>query len=279
LCSGVHLHITLRKRWKEGIMAGSIKERLLDLQAPSQRIIAAQDYDSWDEAIAGLQDYGELIGAAKTNSLADLVGVPEVTETTRRYNLIPFIDYKLHDIDETMRKRARNLTLQGAGIITLHALADLNAMEAATQGVEEALSANPALERPLLLAVTVLTSHKEDRCVELFGHGRQVMVKRLAHMAVDVGIGGLVCSPQEAEMVSNDRQTQDMILVLPAIRPAYAVKPDEQATATTPKVAIEAGGDLLVVGRPLTEAGSYGLTGREAVEIIASEVAEAQGRK
>ncbi len=260
-------------------MAESVREQLLNFETPSQRIIAAQDYDTWDEALEGLQGYGELIGADKLNSLADLVGVPEATETVNRYGLIPFIDYKLHDIDETMRKRARNLTRNGAGIITLHALADVKAMEAAVKGVEEALEADSSLNRPLLLAVTVLTSHNEMRTQELFGHGRQGMVKKLAHMAVDAGIEGLVCSPQEAEMVRKDPKTESMVLVLPAIRPRYAVKPDEQATATTPRVAIEAGGDLLVVGRPLTEAASYGLTGREAVEIIASEISKAQGRK
>jgi len=123
--------------------------------------------------------------------------------------------------------------------------------------------------------VTVLTTFKEDECIELFGAGRKATVKKLAHMAVDSGVDGLVCSPREAEMLRNNRKTEDAVIVLPAVRPGYAINPDDQVNATTPRMAREAGGDLLVVGRPLTDAHEYGLTRTEALNIIVDEVSEA----
>ncbi|HSW37790.1 MAG TPA: orotidine-5'-phosphate decarboxylase [Candidatus Saccharimonadales bacterium] len=255
--------------------AVSVKQQIQNIRQPERRIVAALDYDTTAAARHGLYQYGARMGSGKVNSLADLVGVPQAIKTIRRYNQLPFVDYKLHDIPETMRKRARNLTLKGAAILTVHALAGKAGMEAADQGINEAQAELPELLRPLVLAVTVLTSHDEMVTEELFGHDRRWMVRDLAHMAVDSGIDGLVCSPREADKIRHDPKTEKMVLIVPAIRPSYVFIPDDQSNPTTPKMAIEAGADMVIVGRPLTEAASYGLTGLEAFEAIAHEIGEA----
>ena len=142
-------------------------------------------------------------------------------------------------------------------------------MKLAVEGVDEALQKKPKLARPLLLGVTVLTGDNE------LGANRSLEVRELAHKAVDAGFKGLVCSPIDAEMIRNDRFTKKMIVVTPGIRPAYAIRPDEQrANAATPRQAIEAGAHLIVVGRPIIEAQEYGLTELQAFNIISEEVTE-----
>ncbi|HSX46688.1 MAG TPA: orotidine 5'-phosphate decarboxylase / HUMPS family protein, partial [Patescibacteria group bacterium] len=107
-----------------------------------------------------------------------------------------------------------------------------------------------------------------ETCTSIYGASRMTKVRDFAYHAVDAGLDGLVCSPHEAEMLKNDPRTAHMLLVIPAIRPPYAINPDEQNIAATPHVAMDAGADLLVIGRPITEAASYGLTGGEAVDLI-----------
>jgi orotidine-5'-phosphate decarboxylase len=256
-------------------MPVSVREQLLQAAAddPGRRIMAAFDNDTEAALRQNLDEFGDQIGAGKFNSMADTLGVENTAGMMNPYSFT-FIDYKLHDIDETMRKRARNLALGGANIITLHALADVEPMKQAKTGLDEAVADDPTLERPMLLAITVLTSHKEDRCISLFGEGRLNMVKKLALMAVDAGIEGLVCSPEEVEMIKSDRRTEDLVVVTPAIRPSWAVKRDEQETAETPRIALEAGADFLVIGRPLIESRTYNMTGSEAFESITDEIRE-----
>ncbi len=251
---------------------------LEEINAPQDRIIGAFDQDSWAEARAGMAEYGSYIGLGKTNSLCDELGVPATVKELAKFNLLSMIDLKVYDIDDTNRRRTRVATSAGASMVTLHASNSTKALKDAVKGVEEAMALDSTLAKPWLLGVTVLTSIRDDgeeTCESIFGGDRMTKVRQFAHKAADAGFDGVVCSPQEAEMVRDDKYTEHMKLVLPAIRPVYAVKPDEQATATTPKIAIEAGGDFLVVGRPLIKSYDYHLTGIEAAQIIAQEIAEA----
>lgn len=241
---------------------------------PHERIIAALDYDTWEEAEESLGEYADVIGLAKVNSVADRIGMDAVIGRADALGALVMADYKLHDIADTMRRRSRELAAAGAAIITVHVSAGLDGLEAARAGVEEARDA-PYSRQPWLVGVTVLTSLDDDQSAEIFGMDREDQVMRFAHMAAEAGLDGLVCSPQEAGQVKDNLYTSHLKLVVPAIRPAYAIKPDEQVTAATPKQAIQAGADLLVIGRPLTQAAAYGLSGRQAAEAIAQEIAEA----
>lgn len=255
-------------------MSATIREQIQEITEPKERIVAALDYDDWPTAAQEMRKFGLSVGWGKVNSLADIGGPDHASYMIRSHGMKPMVDYKLHDIDETMRRRARNITLGGAAIITVHALADANGMAAAVKGIDEALEVNPSLARPALLAVTVLTSHQETRCELLFDAGRQAKVKQLSHIAMDVGLDGLVCAAAEAANLRNDSITKGAVIVVPAIRPEYATLVDEQfESRATPRQAREAGADLVVVGRPITQAGLYGLTTLDAIDFIAKDLA------
>lgn len=249
-------------------------QSLHEIEAPHERIIAALDYDTWEEAEDNLAEYADMIGLAKVNSIADRMGMDAVVDRAGSLGVLVMADYKLNDIADTMRRRAYELAASGVGMITVHASAGIEGMRSAVAGVMQA-EAEPYYRRPWVVGVSVLTSLSDEQSTRIFGDDRAHKVTDFAHMAAEAGMDGLVCSPQEAQSVKSNIYTEHLKLVIPAIRPSYAVNPDEQVTAATPRMAIQSGADMLVVGRPLTQAGTYGMTGRQAAEIIAQEIKEA----
>lgn len=253
---------------------------LAEINLPKHRIVGSFDQDEWAVAEYCLQEIGDSIGLAKFSSLADQIGVPQVIQRAAELGTLSMLDYKIHDIDKTNFKRARDQVLAGASIITAHGSNSPEALQDIVNGVNEAMIKRPELERPWVLGVTVLTSitDKGEVCTSIYGANRKAKVRQFARQAAAAGFDGIVCSPGEAEMIKNDPLTAHLRVVLPAIRPEYATKDDEQrANAMTPKRAMEAGGDLLIVGRPLTDAPEYGLTYTEAAHIIAEGIKEGLG--
>lgn len=245
------------------------------LESPSQqshRIIPAQDQDSWSEAQSRLTEYGSDIVIAKVGSLADNGGSDAAVGRQAHLGKLTMLDWKFNDIDDTMRRRTRNAALAGASIITVHASLPETALIKAVEGIDEALISRHDLERPWLVGVTVLTSIEEMECVSIFGDNRAAKVRQFSHLAAGVGLDGVVCSVFEAEDVKRNSATQNLKVIAGAIRPSYAIEADEQATVANPTQAIQAGVDLLVVGRPLIRAEQYGLTTRQALDHIADEI-------
>ncbi len=166
-----------------------------------------------------------------------------------------FLDLKLHDIPNTVAGAVRAVLPCGAAMLTLHAAGGGAMIEAARRAAEEA----PA--RPLLLAVTVLTSLDAEalHATGVAGGPRQ-QVLRLARLALAAGADGLVCSAHEVAML-RDVLGAGPVLVVPGIRPAGAAAGD-QARTMTPGEAMAAGADWLVVGRPITGAVDPGAAAR-----------------
>lgn len=154
-----------------------------------------------------------------------------------------FFDLKLLDIDNTVEKGVAAIAATGAQMLTVHAYP--KAMRAARKAAQ-----GGAL---CVLGVTVLTS-MDDADVAEAGYGRDAagLVSLRAEQARAAGIGGIVCSPNEAEMV-RAIVGKDMAVVTPGVRPAGADKGD-QKRVMTPALALEAGASHLVVGRPITAA-------------------------
>lgn len=178
-----------------------------------------------------------------------------------------FLDLKLHDIPNTVAGAMRGVAKLAPRLTTIHASGGFAMMQAAADAAREgATKANrPATK---VLAVTVLTSLDQPAMAEV-GFGGSVLdqVKRLAELAQKAGVDGLVCSPHEVAHV-RDVVGPDMTLVVPGIRPAWAEAGD-QKRFMTPKEALQAGADLLVIGRPITGAASPA----EAARRIAQELA------
>lgn len=156
-----------------------------------------------------------------------------------------FLDLKLHDIPNTVAGAVRSALDLDPLLLTLHASGGPAMLRAAVEA--------RGSQRTKLLAVTVLTSLDDSDLAATGQSGpTAVQVQRLALLAKSAGIDGVVCSPQEVAIL---RQAcgKDFLLVVPGIRPAGAAIGD-QKRVQTPRDAIEAGADYLVVGRPITEA-------------------------
>ena len=159
-----------------------------------------------------------------------------------------FLDLKLHDIPNTVAGAVRAVLPLAPRFLTLHAAGGAAMIEAARR---EAELAGPS--RPLLLAVTVLTSLDAASLAETgIAGGPTQQVLRLARLALAAGADGLVCSPKEVAVL-RDALGDGPALVVPGIRPEGADRGD-QARTMTPREAVAAGADWIVVGRPITAA-------------------------
>jgi orotidine-5'-phosphate decarboxylase len=173
-----------------------------------------------------------------------------------------FLDLKLHDIPNTVAGAVRALLPLNVAMLTLHASGGA-AMIAAARAAAEA--AGP--HRPLILAVTVLTSLDEAALARTGvegGVGGQVL--RLARLALESGADGLVCSAHELAALRESFGTKPL-LVVPGIRPAGAALGD-QARVMTPEQAVQGGADYIVVGRPITASADPGAAAAEIAAAI-----------
>jgi orotidine-5'-phosphate decarboxylase len=179
-----------------------------------------------------------------------------------------FLDLKLHDIPNTVSRAAAAAVATGAAIVNCHASGGRDMMRAFGDG-GRAAAAKAGRRGPKLIAVTVLTSLDAPSlaAVGLAGTPREAAV-RLAALAQESGLDGVVCSPEEIAAI-RAACGQDFLLVVPGVRPAGAAAGDQKRVAT-PAEAIRAGADLLVVGRPITGAPDPAAAARAVVTEIAS---------
>jgi orotidine-5'-phosphate decarboxylase len=189
-----------------------------------------------------------------------------VTELRQRGYRI-FLDLKLHDIPNTVAAGVNSVAHLGAELLTLHASGGATMLRAAAKAAEE----NPSLR---LLAVTVLTSMDAAELNAIgVSDSPAGQVPRLARLAWNSGIRGMVCSAEEVGALRKDLGPE-VFLVVPGIRPAGAAT-DDQKRIATPQDAIAAGASMLVVGRPITKAPDPA----EAAKAILSEIAQATPAK
>ena len=160
-----------------------------------------------------------------------------------------FLDLKLHDIPNTVRKAMKVLSELDVDMTNVHAAGTVAMMKAAVEGLTR-----PDGTRPLLIAVTQLTSTSEEAMQDelLIGAGINETIVKYARNAKEAGLDGVVCSPLEAGMVKAACGSAFMA-VTPGIRFADAAA-DDQVRITTPARAREIGSDYIVVGRPITAA-------------------------
>ncbi len=171
-----------------------------------------------------------------------------VREIKKRGHKI-FLDLKLHDIPNTVKKAMSVLSKLDVDMTNLHAAGTVSMMEAAIEGLTR-----PDGTRPLLIAVTQLTSTSEERMKSdlLINEPMDKVVMHYAACAKTAGLDGIVCSPLEAGKV-HDRCGKDFITVTPGVRFADGDKGD-QVRVMTPAEARRIGSDYIVVGRPITAA-------------------------
>lgn len=231
----------------------------------SSRIVVALDYPTAHE-MWGLVDRIEP-GACRVKVGKELFtrAGPQVVEQLAERGFDVFLDLKFHDIPNTVERACAAAADLGVWMVNVHALGGRRMIEAARQGVEG------RARRPLLIAVTVLTSMAEADLHEVGLQGSPAdNVLRLADVAVRAGADGVVCSPQEVAGL-RARHGAEFCLVTPGIRPA-GVATGDQRRIMTPLDAVRAGSDYLVIGRPITAAADP-MTALAAIE---AELATAQ---
>lgn len=170
---------------------------------------------------------------------------PALVESLQRLGFGVFLDLKFHDIPNTVAQACRAAAELGVWMVNVHALGGRRMMLAAREALDQ------SAQRPLLTAVTVLTSHSPQELAEVGLTGApEGNVLRLARLAREAGLDGVVCSAVEAPALRASCGSQ-FLLVTPGIRPAGS-DPDDQRRVVTPADAIARGASYLVVGRPIT---------------------------
>jgi orotidine-5'-phosphate decarboxylase len=219
---------------------------------PADRIIVALDGMAPQQALHWAASVPELRWVKVGLELFVAAG-PAVVQQLRDQGKHVFLDLKFHDIPATMAGACRSAARCGAELITVHACAGAEALQAAQLAAQQAASA-ASLPPPMLLAVTVLTSWNPARFASDLAIEEPVAayVPRLAQLAAQAGIGGCVCSPLEVAAL-RAAHPEPFALVTPGIRPVGAALGDQQRVMT-PAQAMAAGASRLVIGRPITAA-------------------------
>lgn len=215
--------------------------------AVQRRVIVALDYPEPGQALRMAERLNPGACRLKVGKELFTRGGPALVEQLMTRNFSVFLDLKFHDIPNTVAAACKAAAALGVWMVNVHAQGGRRMMEAARESL--AGFQHP----PLLIGVTVLTSMGAEELRET-GHLEPplMLVQRLARLAHDCGLDGVVCSAQEAAML-RAAHGPGFALVTPGIRPAGAGSDDQQRVMTPPE-AIAAGADYLVVGRPITAA-------------------------
>jgi orotidine-5'-phosphate decarboxylase len=188
---------------------------------------------------------------------------PAAVKAVQRYGGEVFLDLKYHDIPNTVAKAMLEAARLGVQLTNLHALGGAEMMETAAAAVRKEFGD----ERPRLLAVTILTSSTAETLRDVgIEHPVQDMVVRLAKLAREAGMDGVVASPLEIEPI-RAACGADFLIVTPGVRPTFA-SADDQKRIMTPAEAVAAGADYLVIGRPIAKAADPAA----AADMIADEI-------
>lgn len=231
------------------------RDRLLaELRAlpAASRIITALDVPGRDEARDLAGRLGPAGGFVKVGLELFSAAGPAVVGDLKSAGREVFLDLKYHDIPNTVASAARIAARLGASLCTMHAQNGRAAMTAAAEALAQADPDPGTGRRPALLAVTILTSLSEEQLAEASpsDDSLQDRVERLASLAWECGCDGLVCSAADLPRLRAVVGPGPLI-VTPGIRPAGADAGDQHRVAT-PRQAVDAGADFLVIGRPIT---------------------------
>jgi orotidine-5'-phosphate decarboxylase len=214
----------------------------------AKKIIVALDVDTEEDALRIVEQLPESEVFKVGLKLFTAKG-PSLFEKLQGQNKKVFLDLKLHDIPNTVAGAVRMGTCHGVYMMTLHTSGGIEMMErAANAAAEEATKLGT--QRPLLVGVTVLTSLKAEHLRTLgIESDTEEQVLRLAALAQEAGLDGVVCSPLEIELIKEECGLE-FLVVAPGIRPAWAATND-QKRILTPSQAIRLGADYIVIGRPI----------------------------
>lgn len=226
------------------------------------RIIVALDVASLEEVRPLVEGLAPYVGGFKIGTeLTTGVGAPQAVELVHSSGGQVFLDLKIHDIPNTAGRTAKAAAALAVKTLNVHASAGIEAMMAVV--------ANKG--NSLVLAVTVLTSLDDDTTQLIYGGSSRAKVLQLARDACLAGVDGVICSPQELELLSTHLELSGLKKVTPGVRPEWAAVGDQKRVAT-PGEAIKKGATDLVIGRPITTPPAEIGSPTDAAKIIADEI-------
>ena len=220
--------------------------------AQGPRVIVALDFADPARAMALVDRLDPRACALKVGKEMFLAAGPEPVRRMVERGFRVFLDLKFHDIPNTVAQACAVATRLGVWMLNVHATGGRAMLVAARESVART-AAERSTPRPILLAVTVLTSLGADDMAEIgFAEAPQGLALRLARLSADCGLDGVVCSAVEAPALRRALGA-GFKLVTPGIRPVGTAAGD-QSRIVTPEAAIANGADYLVIGRPITQA-------------------------
>ncbi|MEM8594632.1 MAG: orotidine-5'-phosphate decarboxylase [Pseudomonadota bacterium] len=209
-----------------------------------RKIIVALDYSDIQDAIEMASKLSPSLCRLKVGKELFTSGGPKLVEMLQKQNYDVFLDLKFHDIPNTTAKAVTAAGSLGVWMVNVHASGGERMLTAAMEALQS------FKERPMLTAVTVLTSLSEEQLPAVGVHQSvEQQVLTLATLTQQSGLDGVVCSAVEAKML-REAMGPKFCLVTPGIRPAGAAQ-DDQVRIVTPTQAVEWGSDYLVMGRPI----------------------------
>ncbi len=216
-------------------------------------IVVALDVDTAAEALSLVERLRGTVGMFKVGKQLFTAAGPDIVRRIIGLGEQVFLDLKYHDIPNTVAKAGVEAARLGVSIFNVHAMGGSKMMRATVEAVAEATE-REGFATPLILGVTVLTSHTQESLSEI-GIERKLedQVVALAQLCEASGINGVVASPQEIVPIRKAVDNPGFVILTPGVRPAGAALND-QSRVMTPGEAIQAGANFLVVGRPITAA-------------------------
>ncbi|USR78778.1 orotidine-5'-phosphate decarboxylase [Arcanobacterium pinnipediorum] len=215
----------------------------------NREVIVACDFDSTSTLLSFLDQFETVKPFVKIGMEMFYAGGPQVVREVKERGHKIFLDLKLHDIPQTVRKTMRVLSNLDVDMTNVHCAGGISMMEAALEGLSR-----PDGSRPLLIGVTQLTSTSQETLENelLITAPMPEVVAAYAANAHSAGLDGVVCSPLEVQTVHQELG-DNFLTVTPGIRFADSAA-DDQRRITTPDKAYELGSNMIVVGRPITQA-------------------------
>lgn len=234
--------------------------------APKDRLVIALDVPDRYQALKLVEKLSGLVGMFKIGSQLFTAEGPDLVRDIVRAGERVFLDLKFHDIPNTVAGAVEAAAKLGVSIINVHTLGGTEMMRAAAHAVGD--RGLLWITRPAVLGVTVLTSmDKSDLADVGISSDLRSEVVRLATLARDSGLDGIVASPQEIRLIRECITAEHFIILTPGIRPAWSAKGDQKRVAT-PADAIRDGADFLVIGRTVTDSNDPRATAERILEEI-----------
>jgi orotidine-5'-phosphate decarboxylase len=228
------------------------------------KLIVALDVKTAPEALRLVSMLRGIAGMFKIGSQLFTAAGPELVREIVSTGEKVFMDLKFHDIPNTVAAAGVEATRLGVSIFNVHAAGGREMMRRTAEAVTKCAEME-GLVRPSVIAVTVLTSADEAMLAEVGLNAKPAeLVRRLSLLAEACGMDGVVASPQEVSIVRSAVNKPGFIVVTPGVRPTGA-DPGDQKRVTTPREAMGAGVDYLVVGRPILEASDPARAARQIV--------------